>query len=292
MNEKYILEYLDYINYVKKYSNETIKSYQDNLNKYNLYLNNKDILNINNSTIENFITSNSNLSHKTIAHYITVLNSFYKYLLDSNYITTNPVETIKHPKINQHLPVFLNDDEIKNLLNINLNTPYDYRNKAMLELLFSTGIRISELINLKIQDVDLINNVIKVLGKGSKERIIPIDDIAKNHLINYLNNYRFELLKKNTNIDYLFINNLGNKISRVGFFKIIKKEAIRANIKKEISPHTIRHTFATILLKNGADLRVIQELLGHSDIKTTQIYTHLIKEQLKKEYLDKHPRNQ
>ncbi len=292
MNEKYILEYLDYINYVKKYSNETIKSYTDNLNKFNLYIKNKDILNIDNSTIEIFITSNSDLSHKTIAHYITVLNSFYKYLLDSNYITTNPVETIKHPKINQHLPVFLNDEEIKNLLNVNLNTPYDYRNKAMLELLFSTGIRISELINLRIQDVDLINDVIKVLGKGSKERIIPIDNIAKEHLINYMNNYRYILLKKNTNIDYLFINNLGNKISRVGFFKIIKKEAVRANIKKEISPHTIRHTFATILLKNGADLRVIQELLGHSDIKTTQIYTHLIKEQLKKEYLDKHPRNQ
>ena len=292
MNEKYILEYLDYINYVKKYSNETIKSYADNLNKYNLYLNNKNILSVNNSTIENYITSNNNLSHKTIAHYITVLNSFYKYLLDSNYITTNPVETIKHPKINQHLPVFLNEEEIKNLLNINLITPYDYRNKAMLELLFSTGIRISELINLKIQDIDLINNVIKVLGKGSKERIIPIDDIATKHLTNYINNYRYPLLKKNTNIDYLFINNLGNKISRVGFFKIIKKEAVRANIKKDISPHTIRHTFATILLKNGADLRVIQELLGHSDIKTTQIYTHLIKEQLKKEYFDKHPRNQ
>ena len=292
MNNKYILEYLDYINYVKKYSNETIKSYADNLNKYNIYLNNKDILKVDNSTIEQFITGNNNLSHKTIAHYITVLNSFYKYLLDSNYITINPVETIKHPKINQHLPVFLNEEEIKNLLNINLNTPYDYRNKAMLELLFSTGIRISELINLKIQDIDLINDVIKVLGKGSKERIIPIDNIAKQHLINYINNYRYSLLKKNTNIDYLFINNLGNKISRVGFFKIIKKEAIRANIKKEISPHTIRHTFATILLKNGADLRVIQELLGHSDIKTTQIYTHLIKEQLKKEYLDKHPRNQ
>ena len=292
MNEKYILEYLDYINYVKKYSNETIKSYADNLNKYNLYLNNKNILSVNNSTIEKYITSNNNLSHKTIAHYITVLNSFYKYLLDSNYITTNPVETIKHPKINQHLPVFLNEEEIKNLLNINLITPYDYRNKAMLELLFSTGIRISELINLKIQDIDLINNVIKVLGKGSKERIIPIDDIATKHLTNYINNYRYPLLKKNTNIDYLFINNLGNKISRVGFFKFIKKEAVRANIKKDISPHTIRHTFATILLKNGADLRVIQELLGHSDIKTTQIYTHLIKEQLKKEYFDKHPRNQ
>ncbi len=221
MNEKYILEYLDYINYVKKYSNETIKSYTDNLNKFNLYIKNKDILNIDNSTIETFITSNSDLSHKTIAHYITVLNSFYKYLLDSNYITTNPVETIKHPKINQHLPVFLNDEEIKNLLNVNLNTPYDYRNKAMLELLFSTGIRISELINLRIQDVDLINDVIKVLGKGSKERIIPIDNIAKEHLVNYMNNYRYTLLKKNTNIDYLFINNLGNTISRVGFFKII-----------------------------------------------------------------------
>ena len=162
----------------------------------------------------------------------------------------------------------------------------------MLETLFATGIRISELVNLKIQDVDLESGILKVMGKGSKERLIPTDDIAVNHLKNYLNNYRYTLLKKNKNTDYLFINNLGNKISRVGFYKIIKKEAIRANIKKDISPHTIRHTFATILLKNGADLRVIQELLGHSDIKTTQIYTHLIQEQLKKEYLDKHPRNQ
>lgn len=291
MNEKYINEYLDYLKYVRKYSNDTINSYHNNLTKFNHYLGKKELCNVSNSDIESFINENSNLDHKTIAHYITVLNSFYKYLLDSEYIKANPIETIKHPKINAHLPAFLTEDEIRTLLDINLNTNYDYRNKAMLETLFATGIRISELVNLKIQDIDLESGILKVMGKGSKERLIPVDDVALTHLKNYLNSYRYSLLKKNKNTDYLFINNLGNQISRVGFYKIIKSEAIRANIKKDISPHTIRHTFATILLKNGADLRVIQELLGHSDIKTTQIYTHLIKEQLKKEYLDKHPRN-
>ncbi|MBO4246194.1 MAG: tyrosine recombinase [Bacilli bacterium] len=291
MNDFYINEYLDYLKYAKKYSKQTINSYENNLTKFNNYLKKQDILKVTSKTIEDYINHNSNLDHKTIAHYITVLNSFYKYLLDNKTIKINPVETIKHPKINMHLPVFLTEDEINSLLAINLVTPYDYRNKAMLEILFATGIRISELINLKIQDVDTNNNALKVFGKGSKERIIPIDNIARDSLINYLNNYRYLLLKKNINSDYLFINNLGKNISRIGFYKIIKKEAIRANIKKDISPHTIRHTFATILLKNGADLRVIQELLGHSDIKTTQIYTHLIQEQLKKEYLAKHPRN-
>lgn len=291
MNNKYLIEYLDYIKYVKKYSDKTVESYKNNLDKFINYIKNKDLLKVNQSDLEGFITTYDNLDHKTIAHYVTVLNSFYKYLLDSEYINSNPVETIKHPKVNVHLPVFLNEEEINRLLNIDLNTAYDYRNKAMLELLFCSGLRVSELVNLKVQDIDLENANIKVMGKGSKERVVPIDDEAIKHVKNYLINYRYDLIKKENN-DYMFINNLGKNISRIGFYKFLKAQAIKAGIKKEMSPHTIRHTFATILLKNGADLRIIQELLGHSDIKTTQIYTHLINEQLKREYLDKHPRNQ
>lgn len=289
-NTTYIDKYIDYLKYEKKYSHKTIESYQNNLNKFNGYLDNKNIINLTPNDIENYINNNEELDHKTIAHYITVLNSFYKYLINIELTTNNPVETIKHPKIKQKLPVFLNEEELNKILDIDLTTPYDYRNKAMLELLFASGMRVSELINLTISDIDLENNLVKVLGKGSKERIIPIDNVAQKHLSNYIYNYRYQLLKKD-HTDYVFINNLGKQISRIGFYKFLKEQALKKGITKEISPHTIRHTFATVLLKNGADLRVIQELLGHQDITTTQIYTHLINEQLKREYLEKHPRN-
>ena len=175
------------------------------------------------------------------------------------------------------------------MLDINLVTPYDYRNKAMLELLYATGLRISELVNLKITDIDLHNCFVRVFGKGKKERIVPIGDVAIKYLNIYIGSYRDKILKDKIS-DYLFISNSLKNISRQGFFKILKNECKRCGIDKNVSPHVLRHSFATHMLSHGADLRVIQELLGHEDISTTQIYAHLVNEKLKQDY-QYHPRN-
>ena len=194
----------------------------------------------------------------------------------------------KSPKLYKSLPTVLSLEEVTSLLDIEINTPYDARNKAILELFYSSGLRISELINLEMANVDMDENLIRVMGKGKKERIVPFGDIAKNVLNDYINNYRTSINKKNST--YIFLNNLGNKLSRQYIFRIIKQECIKKGIKKNVSPHTLRHTYATHLLKNGADLRIIQELLGHENLATTQIYTHLDNETLKKDYDEYFPR--
>jgi len=168
-----------------------------------------------------------------------------------------------------------------------LVTKYDYRNKAMLELLYSSGLRVSELVNLTVYDVQLSENIVRIIGKGGKERIVPIDDYATKYLTIYMNEYRPQLMKKQITND-LFLNNLGKKISRQAMFKIIQQIALKKGIRTHFSPHTLRHSFATHLLENGADLRSIQELLGHSSISTTQIYTH-VSNQFKKENYECHP---
>ena len=286
-----IEKYIDYLKYEKKLSDNTLKSYQNDLDIFSSYFKNKDLTKLNATDIHNFISKKSNAkSSTTIAHNITVINSFYTFLLEEKLIKTNPCENIVSPKKALKLPNFLTEEEVDKLLDISLNSAYDYRNKAMLELLYATGIRVSELINLKFINLDLENDFIRVFGKGSKERLVPISDVAKDWIIKYINEYRGELLK-GKNSDYLFINNLGNGISRVGFFKIIKKICEEKGINKNVSPHILRHSFATHLLAHGADLRVIQEMLGHSDISTTQIYAHLVNEKLKKDYEEYHPRS-
>ena len=210
-------------------------------------------------------------------------------MLNENIISSNPCTNISSPKIPKKLPNYLTEEEVDRLLNITLKTPYDYRNKAMLETLYATGLRITELCNLKISDIDLNNCFLRVVGKGKKERIVPLTDLAIKYLNIYVKNYRNEILKEKDS-EYLFISNIQKNISRQGFFKIIKSQMKIADIKKNVSPHVLRHSFATHLLKHGADLRIIQELLGHEDIQTTQIYAHLVNEKLKKDY-EYHPRN-
>jgi len=198
------------------------------------------------------------------------------------------MEWIEIPKIKKSLPKTLSFEEINKLLDIKLNDKYSYRNKAMLELMYSSGLRVSELVNVKIHDIDSESCIIRVMGKGSKERIVPLGDYAIKYIDIYLKEYRNKLIKKEYN-DYLFLNNHGKKMTRQGFFKIIKNLAKQQKIKVEFSPHTLRHSFATHLLDGGADLRSIQEMLGHSDISTTQIYTHVSKELLKENYNNFHP---
>ncbi|MBE6160724.1 MAG: site-specific tyrosine recombinase XerD [Firmicutes bacterium] len=288
MNDVIIEKYLDYLKYERKLSDNTVVSYKENIEVLKNDIK-KDLLSIDSDDIKLFLKKENDKTSKTRAHYITVLNNFYSFLVRENHIKNNPMDMIKQPKIEKKLPDYLTVEEVDILLNIPLNNAYDYRNKAMLETLYGTGIRISELINIKISDIDFTECFIRIYGKGSKERIVPFNDVCGKYLIEYIDNYRNTLLKHKDS-EYVFINSLSGRISRQGFFKILKEICLKQGIKKNVSPHLLRHSFATHLLNNGADLRIIQELLGHSDLSTTQIYTEVLNEKLKKDYEDSHPR--
>ena len=275
-------DYLSYLKYERKLSSNTIKSYENDLKSFDRYFNSKTD-NLSYDRIVKFIQSSSNLSTRSLAHRITVIKAYYNFLFNNQDIDINPCDNLSYPKLPKELPNYLTFDEVNSLLNINLLTPYDYRNKAMFELLYASGMRVSELVNLKVSDIDFANCTIRVFGKGKKERILPIIDYALDFLNLYVSKYR-NIILGNYDSEYVFISNAHSNITRQGFFKIVKKECERCNIKKNVSPHVLRHSFATHLLKNGADLRIIQELLGHEDISTTQIYTHILDEELKKEY--------
>lgn len=284
-----IESFLNYLIIDKKYSNNTKLAYENELKKFESFFKGKNIEKITKKEIEEFISKQKNLENKTIAHLITTLRSFYKYLELEGIIKENPMIGIYLPKIKKTLPNVLSKEEVDILLDINLKDKYSYRNKAMLELMYSSGLRISELINLKIFDLNLNQNTIRIMGKGSKERIVPIGDYATKYLEIYIEEYRTSFIKKPT--DYLFLSNWGDKMTRQAFFKIIKKLAEEKNIKTNFSPHTLRHSFATHMLENGADLRSLQELLGHSNISTTEIYTHVSNNILKENYDNFHPHN-
>lgn len=287
-NLEYLNKYLEYLNIDKKYSNNTILSYHNDLKIYLNFLKEKSVLKVQEKDVQIFLNQErQDKNSRTIAHLLTVLNNFYQFLLKNQYLSKNPVEYIELPKLKKTLPTVLSHKEIESLLDIELVTKYDYRNKAMLELLYSSGLRVSELVNLTVYDVQLSENIVRIIGKGGKERIVPIDDYATKYLTIYMNEYRPQLMKKQITND-LFLNNLGKKISRQAMFKIIQQIALKKGIRTHFSPHTLRHSFATHLLENGADLRSIQELLGHSSISTTQIYTH-VSNQLKKENYEYHP---
>ena len=285
----FINKYLDYLKYERKLSDNTILSYENDLKDLYIFFDEK-ITSVNYQDLVKYINTLSELNPRSIAHHITVINSFYSFLVLNEYIKVNPAENISIPKLPKKLPNYLTIDEINKLLDIELVDCYSYRNKAMFETLYATGLRISELVNLRFSNIDLNNNIIRVMGKGSKERMVPLNDSATKYLTIYINEYRNEILRL-TQSDYLFISNAKKPITRQGFFKIVKKECKRAGINKDVSPHVLRHSFATHLLANGADLRVIQELLGHSNIVTTEIYTHVVNEKIKKDYDETHPRS-
>ena len=289
-NDEYITDFTNYLIVDKKYSNNTVMSYERELDKFNNYIN-KNSISINKVTrkdIEDYLKTINDLSTKSISHNISALRNFFKYLIIEKIIKENPMEFIATPKITKTLPNVLSVDEVNTLLDIKLTDNFSYRNKAMLELLYSSGLRVSELVSLNVNDINLDMSLVRIMGKGNKERIIPIGDYANNALKIYINDYRDSMLKGKMN-DYLFLNNHGSKMTRQGFFKIIKKLAKEKGIKTDFSPHTLRHSFATHLLNYGADLRSIQEMLGHSSISTTQIYTHVSTEKLKEDYNKYHP---
>ena len=289
MNDEYISEFLSYLELDLNYSNNTILSYDNDLKRLNVYFKNKNFLKLTVNDLVKFISSLKDLSPSSISHMISTLKTFYSYFIKIDKIKVNPTDALKSPKLGLHLPEYLSMDEIDNLLDIDARDPFSARNKAILELMYATGLRISEVISLEFKNIDFEECIVRVMGKGSKERIVPINDYALDALNTYIEEYRPLMVKNEVN-NYLFLNNHGKQMTRQGIFKMIKAECLKKGITKDISPHTIRHTFATHLLENGADLRIIQELLGHSDISTTQIYTHLTNEELYKDYKEYFPR--
>lgn len=290
--EDILNDFCDYLKIDKRYSDLTVESYRTEIKGYLDFFKEKNIKvkDIKNSDIKDYLAyiKKGETSERTLAHNVSVIRTFYKFLLTLKIIERNPTEFLELPKLRKKLPTVLSKEEVEKLLDIDLTDCYSYRNKAMLELLYSTGLRVSELVNLELSNIDLENCTLKTIGKGNKERIIPISDYALYYVEKYINKYRGSMLKKGVN-NYVFINNHGNVMTRQGFFKIIKKLAVEKNIKIPISPHTLRHSFATHLLDYGADLRSIQEMLGHSNLSTTQIYTHVSSEHLKDNYNSSHP---
>lgn len=285
-------EYINYIYIEKKLSNNTKDAYKRDLISFSNYLNNKEISKINSTDIKSYIKHLNDIKDKdrTIARKIVSVRTFFDYLMMNKIIKENPCEKIESPKLRKSLPKVLSIEDVNKLLSLKANTPLEYRNKAMIELMYDAGLRVSELVNLEVNNINLKDCYVRCFGKGKKERIVPLGDIAIEVLDKYINIYRDSLLKGYFT-DKLFISSYGKGITRQGFFKILKSEAKKAGITKEFSPHTLRHSFATHLLEYGADLSSISELLGHENIKTTQIYTHISNNKKRKDYEEYHPRN-
>ena len=232
------------------------------------------------------------ISSRSQARVISGIKAFYKYLLIEDYIKNDPTELLESPKIGTRLPDTLSINEIDNLIKaVDLSKKHGVRNKCILEILYSCGLRVSELVNLKISNIDFDEKYVKILGKGRKERFAPIGSKAIENLKVYLDNDRFFNKIKSGYEDFVFINNRGSNLTRVMIFTIIKNVAKKINLKKNISPHTFRHSFATHLIEGGADLRAVQQMLGHESISTTEIYTHLDKDYLKSAIIQFHPRS-
>ena len=290
-----INEYLDSLIAEIHLSKNTQLAYANDLKKYEKYLEDKKIYKIEEiqkDDIFNFLKylKKKGLKPQSIAHYLTSIKNYHKFLLQNEYLEKDIAASIERPKLIKKLPNVLTVEEVDKLLDIDTITPFDYRNKCMLELLYGTGLRISELLSLTINDIDTINCTIRCIGKGNKERIVPIND----YVIKALNSYLEvrPLLLKNKTTKELFLNSRGNKLSREGFFKELKKILLKKGLNPNVSPHTLRHSFATHLLEYGADLRVIQEMLGHSDVSTTRIYTHITNQKVSQDYEKYHPRNE
>ena len=283
-NKELIDDFSDYLKIDKNYSKNTLESYIRDL-RFFLEYTNKEVIDITKRDIDNYILHVLPMyNESSINRIIASIKSFYKYLsLFKGYVNiSEDVESFKRKKT---LPKYLSIEEVDKLLDIKIENAFDYRNKTILELLYSTGLRATELINLDIINIDTTNMVVNVYGKGNKERIVPLSKIAVNYLEAYINMYRNMLFVKNQKpTDSLFLNNHGNRMTRQGLYKIIGEVARKQGIEKEITPHVLRHSFATHMIECGADIRSVQELLGHENIVTTEIYTHLANNFIKDNY--------
>ncbi|MGI6713026.1 MAG: site-specific tyrosine recombinase XerD [Bacillota bacterium] len=287
--------YLDYLIVEKGLANNTLQSYKLDLISFLNFLKSSSVTNVHEISKHHItafliLLNKEGKSPATIARHKASLKSFFGFILKEHIVLQDPTRNLGKTKLPKAFPKILTIDEIDKLLNSpDLHTNLGIRDKAMLELIYGTGLRVSELLSLNLTDINLEIGYLRCMGKGSKERIIPVGTFAEKALVHYLSNARGKLLK-NSAEKALFLNSRGKRLTRQGFWKILKQYALQAEIKATITPHTLRHSVATHMLENGADLRTVQEILGHADITTTQIYTHLTKNHLKEVYNKCHPR--
>ncbi|MDD5730736.1 MAG: tyrosine recombinase XerC [Candidatus Omnitrophica bacterium] len=285
--ERFIERFVRYLEIEKNYSKHTILNYKLDLEDFRKFLGESLLDKVDYLFLRKYLAvlKEHSLGARSVARKISALRSFFKFLVREGFLKTNPITTISSPKQEKHLPSFLTEEEVTRLIDsvFSENEERSLRDKAIVETFYSTGIRISELTGLNLTDLDFFGGVVKVLGKGRKERIVPIGETAIKAIKSYID-------KRDKQTDTLFLNRSGTRISTRGVRNIVKKYLRAAGIKQGVSVHTLRHSFATHLLNRGADLRCVQELLGHVNLSTTQIYTHLTTERLKSVYDKAHPR--
>lgn len=292
---QYVIEFQGYLQIEKNASDHTISNYLIDLNDFWSFLNSKGISSLINVTyldVRGYLAflNKKTYAKKTIARKLSSLRSFYRFLLRENYIEVNPFKMVSTPKLDKKLPNFMYPDEILELLQIpDVKTVLGNRDRAILEVLYASGMRVSELVNLDLDSLDLTSGTALVFGKGKKERYVPLGVYSVKAVENYLQESRSKLIQREQE-KALFLNKFGNRLTDRSVRRIVDKNVSRLSFSKKISPHTLRHTFATHLLNNGADLRTVQELLGHVNISTTQIYTHVTRERLQDIYRNHHPR--
>tara|TARA_B100000161_G_scaffold81853_1_gene56949 strand:+ start:54 stop:953 length:900 start_codon:yes stop_codon:yes gene_type:complete len=294
--DKSIKNFKSYLKIERSLSINSVDAYIRDIFKFSEYIktNNISVLKTNLEDIRGFIKeiNKIGISARSQARFISSIKSYYKFLLIEGYISNSPAELLASPKIGVKIPTVLSIDEVNKLIkSIDLSSKHGERNRAIIETIYACGLRVTELINLKISNIFFKDNFLKIIGKGNKERLCPIANKTLSYLKIYIDEIRNHSIIKEKDSDIVFLNNRGSKLSRVMIFLLLKKYAEIAGIKKNISPHTLRHSFATHLIDGGADLRAIQEMLGHQSITTTEIYTHLDKEYLRSNIISYHPRS-
>ncbi|MEJ6348380.1 site-specific tyrosine recombinase XerD [Holzapfeliella sp. He02] len=290
-------DYLRFVRIERGLSFNTVQAYRRDIKTFIDYLSKQKIsdFNIDTFQIDDFLSEqhHQKKSSTTMMRYISALRKFYQWLFKHRYVQTDPMQNVASPKKQQHLPVSLSVKEVDALLaSPDTKQILGLRDRTIFEVMYATGLRVSEIVNLSMNDLHLELKLIRIVGKGNKERLVPISDVAISWIKDYINHARqFLLAKASVKTRALFLNHRGTKISRQTVWKMIKKYVAMVGIDKDVTPHTLRHSFATHLLENGADLRIVQELLGHSDISTTQIYTHISKARIAKIYQKSFPRS-
>ena len=290
----YFKDFEDYLKFERNLSINTIKSYRSDLNKFEFFLTKKGAKKlsfIDPEIVREFLYEESKrVNAKTQGRIISTLKTFFNFLVLEKLISVSPIENIDYPKIDSKIPLVLSTDEIDKIISSAFSKKYGLRNQAIIEIMYSCGLRVSELTEMKISNIFFDESLIKILGKGNKERFIPLSNIAKKLLYNYIKYNRKKLSYDKQSVDIVFLNNRGKKLTRVMVYNIINDAALEAKISKKISPHTLRHSFATHLIENGADIISIQKMMGHENVVTTEKYLHVNKKHLVETMIKFHPR--